>query len=187
MIEIKNRFTGETIFACETPELRETAEKQKANLRGANLSGANLRGANLSGANLYDANLRGADLYDANLRGADLYDADLRGADLYDANLRGANLSGANLRGANLSGANLSGANLEGEKLIKTPIQINNLRWFILVSENYMRIGCQRFTHEEWTEFNNHRIAEMDGRDALKFWAQWKAPLLAMCAAHKGE
>ena len=51
------------------------------------------------------ANLRGADLSGANLRDANLHSADLSGA-----NLRDADLSGANLRGANLSDANLSGA-----------------------------------------------------------------------------
>ena len=50
------------------------------------------------------ADLRGAYLSGANLRGAYLGDANLGGA-----NLRGANLGGANLRGANLRGANLSG------------------------------------------------------------------------------
>lgn len=122
MIEIKNRFTWDTIFACEIPELKLNVEKNKSNLRGA----------------------------------------DLRGANLY-------------------------GADLECEKLTKTPIQINNLRWFVLITENYLRIGCQRFTHEERDSFDNRKIAEMDGRDALKFWAVWKAPLLAMCAAHKGQ
>ena len=53
---------------------------ERANLRGANLSGANLRGANLSGANLSGANLSGANLSDANLIGANLSDANLVGA-----------------------------------------------------------------------------------------------------------
>ncbi|MGL5218508.1 MAG: pentapeptide repeat-containing protein [Plesiomonas shigelloides] len=180
MIEIRNRFTGDTIFACETPELIAHVEKYKANLDGANLYGANLDGANLRGANLRGANLRGA-----NLRGAHLRGANLRGADLYGANLHGADLYDANLYGANLHGADLYDANLDGEKLTKPPIQINNLHWFVLISEDYLRIGCQRFTHEEWRDFDNRQIAEMDGREALKFWAAWKAPLLAMCAAHK--
>ena len=68
---------------------------------------ADLRGANLSGANL-----SGADLSRANLSGANLSRANLRWADLSGANLRWANLSGANLSGADLSRANLSGANL---------------------------------------------------------------------------
>ena len=73
-------------------EVGERANLRGANLSGADLSGANLSAANLSGTNLSAANLRGADLSGANLRGADLYRADLRGA-----NLRGTNLSAANL------------------------------------------------------------------------------------------
>jgi len=48
---------------------------------------------------------------------------------------------GANLEGADLRYANLEGADLEGEKLTKTPIQVNNLGWFVLITENYLRIG----------------------------------------------
>ena len=57
-------------------ELRKIIEKHKKWLRGmeggerANLRGADLSGANLSGADLSGANLRGADLYGANLCGA---------------------------------------------------------------------------------------------------------------------
>ena len=114
---------------------------------------------------------------------ADLECADLRGADLRGANLCGANLDWANLQGANLGGANLRGANLDGEKLSKTPIQINNLKWFVLISDTFMRIGCQRYTIEEWRNFSDEEIVKMDF-GALKFWRQCKVSLLAMCDAH---
>ena len=110
----------------------ERADLRGANLSGANLHqadlrGANLSGANLSGANLYQAILRGANLYQANLyranlSGADLYQADLSGANLSGANLSGANLSGANLYQADLSEADLSGANLRKAKNLNFPI-----------------------------------------------------------------
>ena len=115
--------------------------------------------------------------------GADLDGADLRGADLYGADLRGANLDGANLRGANLDGANLYGADLDGEKLVKTPLQLNNLKWFVLISDKYLRIGCQRFTIEEWRNFDDATIVKMDFA-ALKFWRKWKVPIMALCDAH---
>ena len=114
---------------------------------------------------------------------ANLYGANLDGAILRGADLRGANLDGANLRGANLYGANLDGASLDGEKLSKTPIQINNLKWFVLISDTFMRIGCQRYTIEEWRNFSDEEIVKMDF-GALKFWRQWKVLLLAMCDAH---
>jgi len=124
-MEIKNRFTGETIFKDESATIKETAQmaiQRRANLsdadlRRADLSGANLRRANLIRANLRRANLIRANLRRANLIRANLRDADLSGADLSGANLSGADLSRANLRGADLSGANLSGADLSGADL----------------------------------------------------------------------
>ena len=105
------------------------------------------------------------------------------GADLRGAKLRGANLEGANLEGADLRDANLRGANLDGEKLVKTPLQLNNLKWFVLISDKYLRIGCQRFTIEEWRNFDDAAIVKMDFA-ALKFWRKWKAPIIALCDAH---
>ena len=115
---------------------------------------------------------------------SDLRETDLYEANLCEANLRGADLRGADLRGANLYGANLREANLYGEKIEKNPLVLVGLTYWCLISDNYMRLGCKRFTHAEWAEFDDNEIAAMDGR-ALKFWTQWKAPLLAMCAAHK--
>jgi uncharacterized protein YjbI with pentapeptide repeats len=163
MIAIKHRFSGTTLCEFDVETVKAAAEQGKANLRGANLYGADLRGADLYGADLYGANLRGA-----NLRGANLYGADLRGADLY---------------GANLYGADLRGANLDGEKISKNPLSVVGLHYWCLISDGFMRLGCKRFTHAEWSAFSDEQISDM-GSAALKFWTQWKAPLLAMCAAH---
>ena len=97
--------------------------------------------------------------------------------------LQAALKNGANLRCANLYSANLRGANLEGEKLTKTPLQLNNLKWPVLISDKYLRIGCQRFTIEEWKNFDDAAIVKMDFA-ALKFWRKWKAPIIALCDAH---
>ena len=71
--QIKNRYTGEIIVEMEAETLREVIEKNKANLRGADL-----RGANLLGADLWGADLRGANLWGADLRGADLWGAEIK-------------------------------------------------------------------------------------------------------------
>ena len=97
--------------------------------------------------------------------------------------LQAAVKNGANLRGADLRDANLRGADLDGEKLVKTPLQLNNLKWFVLISDKYLRIGCQRFTIEEWRNFDDAAIVKMDFA-ALKFWRKWKAPIIALCDAH---
>ena len=150
-----------------------------------------LRGADLIGADLIDADLHDADLRDADLRSADLSGADLSGADLIDADLRSANLSGSNLRGADLSGADLSGADLRdaklsGEILKKTPISILNLTWDILITTEYLTIGCQRHTHEVWEAFTDDEIAKMESR-ASEFWKVNKEWLLGACKAHRSE
>ena len=78
-VEIKHRYTGAVLFACDVPDensgmaMRHALEKATeagANLAGVNLTGANLTSANLADANLADANLTGADLADASLTGA---------------------------------------------------------------------------------------------------------------------
>jgi len=190
-LSIKSRFSASILFEFEAEEnsvkiTLEAAVKARANLYGADLRGANLYGAYLRGADLRGADLRGADLYGANLYGAYLRGADLRGADLRGANLYGANLYGADLRGADLRGAYLRGADLDGEKLSQTPLQVNGLKWFVLISDGFMRIGCQRYTHEEWANFTDEEIVKMDF-GALKFWRQWKTSLVAMCSAHKKQ
>ncbi len=187
-LSILSRFNASLLFEYESEEnslkiTLQAAVKSGANLYGANLDGADLRGADLRDADLRDADLRGANLYGADLRGADLRGADLDGAELYGAELYGADLRGADLRGADLRGVNLYGANLDGEKLTKTPLQLNNLKWFVLISDKYLRIGCQRFTIEEWKNFDDETIVKMDFA-ALKFWRKWKASIIALCDAH---
>ena len=165
MITIKHKFTNDTLCEFDVETLKQASEQGKYNLIGANL-----RLANLIGADLIGADLSGADLSLANLIGADLI---------------GADLSGANLSGANLSGANLSGASLDGEKLTKTPLSIIGMRYRCLISDGYMRLGCKRFTHDEWAAFDDEKISDMDS-GALEFWKKWKLPLLAMCKSHRG-
>ena len=146
------------------------ANLRDAYLSGANLSGANLRDAHLRDAYLSCADLSGANLRDADLRGAYLRGADLSGADLSDADLRGAYLRDADLRDAYLSGANLRGAfgNMEHVKSLQTET------YYITYTSKIIQIGCQSYTIEEWKNFNNKSILEMDGERALEWWTKWK-------------
>ena len=137
------------------------------------IEATNLRGADLSGASLSEADLYRADLREANLSGANLSGADLRGA----------YLRGADLRGAYLCGANLREADLHGEKLKEAPLFIYGLAWDVLITNEFLTIGCQRHSHAEWEAFSNDQIAKMERR-ALRFWQEWKRPLLSMCSIH---
>ena len=102
------------------------------------------------------------------------------------ADLSGADLSGAYLSGANLSGADLRDANLSGEKLSIAPISILNLTWDILISGDYLKIGCKRHTHEAWANFSDDEIASMESR-ASEFWRINKSWILELCKTHKEQ
>ena len=165
-IEIKHRYTLSVLFATEAETVKkaiEEAVRKRADLGGADLGGADLRGAYLGGAYL-----GGADL-----RGADLGGADLRGADLGGAYLRGADLGGAKIRG--------------DITVTKPPIQITGLFWPVTIWDAHMQIGCEFHSHAEWADFDNARIATMDGRTARKFWDEHKAVLLALCKSHRAS
>ncbi|MBP9869871.1 MAG: pentapeptide repeat-containing protein [Nitrosomonas sp.] len=159
MIKILDKL-GNELLALEVDIL------SGANLSGANLSGADLRYANLSGANLSCADLSDADLRYANLSGADLRYANLSGADLSCADL-----SDADLRYANLSCANLSGADL---------IIITLSHWTTYITPGRIRIGCQSHSINEWKNFNDQQIADMDSK-ALDFWKQNKELIIGLC------
>ena len=152
MVEIKHKITGEIIFTY---------------------GGATLRGANLRGATLSDADLRGADLRGADLRYADLRYADLRDDNLRDANLRDADLSGAILRRANLRDADLRyciGNNNEVKSL-----QLGT--YLISFCGQTLNIGCQSHTIEDWGNFTDKEISDMDS-NALDWWKLNKSIIL---------
>ena len=131
-MEIKNRFSGKTIYKSKKETIKETvieAVENGTDLEGADLNGADLRGTDLYGADLRGTDLEGTDLREADFRGADLEGADLGGADLRGAILIGADLYGADLRGADLRGANLERADLRRIRIFKkTREQIE--KWF---------------------------------------------------------
>ena len=118
--------------------------------------------------------------------GANLADANLAGANLAGANLAGANLARAALAGADLVGANLAGAYLAGAKwrdgvvINKRPIQLHGLYWNVTILDAHMQIGCELHTLAEWSAFDDERIVQMDGREALRFWREHKDALLGL-------
>ncbi|MDE2202700.1 MAG: hypothetical protein KGJ38_08230 [Burkholderiaceae bacterium] len=52
--------------------------------------------------------------------------------------------------------------------------------WSVSILDTTMRIGCQRHSLAEWAAFDDRRIAEMDGRTALRWWAEHKEELLQL-------
>ena len=169
IVEIKSRWDESVLFAAEIPDNTPQELQTRLALEQAVKSGANLNGANLSRADLYCANLS---------------DANLSGANLNGANLSGANLSDANLSRANLSRADLNGASYgDGVPMTTPPLQLNGLRWPVLILDTHMKIGCELHSLADWFSFDDTRIAKMDGKSARQFWDAWKEPLRATCIA----
>jgi hypothetical protein len=88
--------------------------------------------------------------------------------------------TGANLRGAYLTGAFFQ-FNDEKIEIAKTPLQIDTGIYDVIIFDSIMKIGCEMHSIAEWFSYNNKEIAEMDGKQALKFWKEWKKPLKQIC------
>jgi hypothetical protein len=174
--QILNRWTGAVLFECDVPDDVDSGMAMRHALEAAVSARANLDGAYLARADLAGAYLDGAYLAGANLAGANL-----DGAYLARANLAGANLDGAYLAGANLDGANLDGAKWRGGIVIRrAPLQVAGLLWSVTILDQHMQIGCELHSLHDWAQFDERRIAEMDGRDAVRFWRAHGPGLLAL-------
>jgi len=51
----------------------------------------------------------------------------------------------------------------------------------VTILDTHMQIGCELHSFDEWSAFDDKRIAEMDGWGALRFWRANKAALMALC------
>ena len=70
---------------------------------------------------------------------------------------------------------------------VVTPIFISGLAYPVTITDQHMRIGCEQHLIEDWREFDDARINEMDGRKALRFWQAHRDWLLSACDAHIGK
>lgn len=185
--------TGLKVYSAE--EIKEILHLHQKWLDGeedgvkADLSFADLRGVDLSSANLPLAKFRGSDLSSADLHLTNLSSADMRETNLDSADMRSTNLSGADLRSAKFKFANLHLANLSWADLRWADLSLVNLHSTIgemksiksLLIEKYnisyttsiLSIGCESYTFEEWQNFNDETIADMDP-GALEWWTKWK-------------
>ena len=175
-VQIKHRWNGSVLFTAEIPDDTPSGLEMRVALEKATAARANLAGAYLAGANLARANLAGAYLAGANLAGAYLADANLARAKLEKATAARANLAGANLAGANLAGAKWR----NGIVISKAPVQVYGLHWTVTILDAHMQIGCELHSLADWSAYDDARINEMDGREALRFWRAHKDALLAM-------
>ena len=91
------------------------------------------------------------------------------------AYLNGASLGGADLGRADLSGANLSGADLSGASGLNDWVKCIQIEQYeICYTDTVLQIGCESHPISEWRDFDDARIARMDGKSALRFWRKYK-------------
>lgn len=68
--------------------------------------------------------------------------------------------------------------------IIRHPNGCKNIagaRYNITITPNYIMIGCQCHTKEEWWNFIDREILRMDGKAGLKWWKKWKPVLQLIC------
>jgi hypothetical protein len=156
----------------ERADLRD-AYVQETDFRGANLQEVDFRGACLSDTNFQWANLQGADLQEVCLYGANLREAILQGA-----NLRGAELEFADFRGTNLSGADLREARLW--HVVGNDREVRSLHCIdypIVYTASHLQIEREKHVIEDWWEFSDGEIDDIDPEGFLDWWEAWK-PML---------
>jgi uncharacterized protein YjbI with pentapeptide repeats len=153
------------------------------NFLGGNFRGGNFRGGNFRGGDFWGGDFLGGNFRGGNFLGGDFLGGNFRGGNFLGGNFRGGDFLGGNFRGGDFRGGNFRGGDFWGEKIAHKPLSLYGLHWGVWISETRMAIGCQVHTHNDWAEFDDHAIAAMD-RQALRFWRENKAFLLAMCAAH---
>ena len=91
-------------------------------------------------------------------------------------------LESASGSGADLRGAVLRGATVYGVKITRAPVVVDGLRWPVQIIDGHIQIGCQLHAISAWASFDDAAIAAMDGRDALRFWREHKAAIMALAA-----
>jgi hypothetical protein len=60
---------------------------------------------------------------------------------------------------------------------------LNGLNWPVSISNCAVQIGCQNHTIEEWGNFTDKEIAQMDGKDSLRFWREHKNTIMTIAKA----
>lgn len=61
-------------------------------------------------------------------------------------------------------------------------IFLRDLPYDVAIAREYMSIGCQSHNFADWWDFDDKRIAGMDGIGSARFWRDYKAFLFAIIA-----
>ena len=168
---------GDVIYTTRVPENCKNKVKyaaEKAVRAGVQLSCVNFTGADLTGA----------DLSGSDLSWAILTDADLSGSDLSGSDLTGANLTDADLTNADFTQATFNNCTGNGREIISAQCGKYNIAY----TSEVLQIGCKRYPIEEWWDFSDDKIDNMD-IGAFEWWKVWKPIIKQMIEANpaRGE
>ena len=62
-----------------------------------------------------------------------------------------------------------------------SPIHIVGLPYSVTIIDKHMQIGCEFHEITEWVDFDERRIAAMDGVRSSRFWRDHGAMLIGLC------
>ena len=88
----------------------------------------------------------------------------------------------ADLRSADLRSADLRYA--VGEMRFIKSLQCE--KYLITYTYNFLNIGCQSHLIEDWKNFDDDKIKDMDG-GALEWWAKWKPIIMQIIEMSPAE
>ena len=149
--------TKEVIFELECSsweQLLKGALKEKISFHRADFSGSDFSGSNFR---------------NSNFSGSDFSDSDFR-----NSSFRYSDFSGSNSRNSNFKNSNWENS--------RHQYKIGNMRewksmqldtYMIVFNKRIMAIGCQQYTIDEWKQFTDEKISEMD-KKSLEWWNKWK-------------
>ena len=123
----------------------------------------NFSGANLTGTIFKDVDLSSCDLSGANLTNVSFANVSLRLCDFADANLTDVDFS------------NITFLNCKGNgKEIK---ELNIPTYRVVITKEFMQIGCEGHTTKDWFQMNEKQIYGMDAPISLLWWREFKETL----------
>jgi len=106
---------------------------------------------------------------------------EIRGGVIWGGEIWGGVICGGEIWGGVIRGGVIRGGEIWGGVIVeKSPFFIAGLTWLVTITSIHITIGCEHHTHDEWSKFNNKRIAEMGGEAALKFWKEHKTIIMKM-------
>ena len=77
-------------------------------------------------------------------------------------------------------------ARVSGNALV-SPVHIIGLPYSVTIIDKHMQIGCEFHEITEWVDFDERRIAAMDGVRSSRFWRDHGPMLIGLCRTMRPE